>query len=151
MSDNPNFSSILDKPFDAEANRPIPIPQGSYVCIVDGIPKFDKTKSSDPTDVVEFYLKPVSPMPDVDQAALQEALKGTSLSDVKLRTSFYLTEKAVYRLDEFLENLGLDKGSVSRKEGVSMAPGRQVIAVVTHASSKDGKAVYANVNSTARV
>lgn len=147
----PNFSSILDQPFDAETNRPVPIPVGTYTCIVDGIPKFDKTKSSDPTETVEFNLKPIQAGADVDQAALQEALKGGNLSDVKLRASFYLTEKAVYRLDEFLENLGLDKGTVSRKEGVAQAPGRQVLATVIHAASKDGKAIYANVNGTARV
>jgi hypothetical protein len=143
----PNFSSILDKPFDSEANRPKPLPVGSYLCIVDGIPKFDKSTQQQ-TEYVEFTLKPVSAQGDVDQQALTEA---GGLSDKTLKTTFYLTEKAVFRLDDFLENLGLDKGTVSRKEGVSMAPGRQILAVVRHASSKDGKAIYANVDSTARV
>lgn len=143
----PNFSAILDKPFDAEANRPKPLPPGSYVCVVDGIPKFDKSTQQQ-TDYVEFVLKPVSAMADVDQEALQAC---GGLSDKTLRTTFYFTEKSVYRLDEFLENIGLEKGQYSRRQGIDMAPGKQIIAVVTHASSKDGKAVYANVNSTARV
>jgi hypothetical protein len=146
----PNFSSILDKPV-TEVKRPKPIPVGTYLCIVDGIPKFDKTKNENATDTVEFNLKPVTPQPDVDQAALAEALDGKSLSEVNLRANFFLTEKAVYRLDEFLyENLGIEFG-IARKEAISRAPGNQVLAYVVHANSKDGKATYANVGSTARV
>lgn len=141
----PNFSSILDKPVDAEANRPKPLPTGTYTCIVDGIPRFDKSKQKQ-TDFVEFQLKPVSAGADVDQEALTAA-GGLSKT---IRTTFYLTEEAAFRLDQFLENLGLDKG-ISRKEGISMAPGRQVLAVVTHRASQDGTAIFAEVNSTARV
>jgi hypothetical protein len=32
-----------------------------------------------------------------------------------------------------------------------MAPGRQVLATVTHRASQDGTAIFAEVNSTARV
>lgn len=147
---SPNFSSILDQPV-TEVVRPKPIPVGTYTCIVDGVPKFDKTKSADPTDVVEFTLKPVQAGPDVDQTALQEALNGKTLSDVKLRANFFITEAAVYRLDSFLfEHLGIDFGT-SRKEAIASAPSRQVLATVVHAASKDGQAIYANVGSTARV
>lgn len=147
---SPNFSAILDQVV-TEVVRPKPIPVGTYTCIIDGIPKIDKTKSADPTDVIEFNLKPISAGPDVDQAALTEALNGRSLSDVKLRATFFGTEAAIYRLDAFLiEHLGIEKG-MSRKEMVSQAPGRQVLATVVHTPSKDGQAIYANVGSTARV
>jgi hypothetical protein len=140
----PNFSSILDKPVDAEANRPKPLPVGTYTCIVDGIPRHDLSKQKQ-TPFVEFQLKPVSPGPDVDQEALAAAggLKN-------LRTTFYTTEEAIFRLDQFLENLGIEKG-MSRKEAISQAPGRQVLATVTHRASQDGTAIFAEVNSTARV
>lgn len=146
----PNFSSILDQPV-TEVKRPKPLPVGTYTCIVDGIPKFDKTKNENSTDVVEFNLKPVAPGPDVDAAALEEALNGKSLGDVKLRLSFFLTDAAVYRLDAFLfEHLPIELG-INRKEAISRAPGNQVLATVIHAASKDGQAIYANVGSTARV
>lgn len=147
---SPSFSAILDQTV-TEVVRPKPIPVGTYTCIVDGVPKLDKTKSADPTDVIEFTLKPVQAGADVDQAALQEALNGKTLSDVKLRLTFYGTEAAIYRLDAFLiEHLGVEPGT-SRKEMVAQAPGRQVLATVVHAASKDGQAIYANVGSTARV
>lgn len=147
---NPNFSAILDKPV-TEVVRPKPIPVGTYTCIVDGVPKFDKTKNENATDTVEFTLKPVSAGPDVDQTGLQEALNGKTLSDIKLRANFFITEAAVYRLDSFLfEHLGIDFGT-SRKEAISQAPGRQVLATVIHAASKDGQAIYANIGGTARV
>lgn len=146
----PNFSLILDQPV-TEVKRPKPLPVGTYTCIVDGIPKFDKTKSADPTDTVEFNLKPISAGADVDQAALTEALDGKTLSDVKLRANFFLTEPAKYRLDAFLfEHLGIELG-ISRKEAIGRAPGNQVLATVVHAASKDGQAIYANVGATARV
>jgi len=143
---NPNFAAILDQPVDAAANRPKPLPAGAYLCIVDGIPRFDKSKQKQ-TDFVEFSLQVVQPQGDVDAEALT-AMGGAG--GKKLRTTFYLTEDAVWRLDKFLEDLGLDKGG-SRKQTISMAPGRQVIAVVTHRASPDGTSVFAEVNSTARV
>lgn len=146
----PNFSAILDQPV-TEVKRPKPLPVGTYTCVMDGIPKHGKTNSEDPTDFVEFYFKPIQAGTDVDQAALTEALDGKILSDVKLRKTFYVTPDAVYRLDAFLfEHLGIEFGT-SRKEAISQTPGRQVLATVIHAASKDGQAIYANVGSTARV
>lgn len=145
-----SFADILNQPV-TEVVRPKPIPVGTYTCVVDGPPKFDRTKSADPTEVIEFSLKPLQAGADVDQASLQEALNGKSLSDVKLRLTFYGTEAAIYRLDAFLlEHLGVEPGA-QRKELIAQAPGRQVLATVVHAASKDGQAIYANVGGTARV
>lgn len=144
MNAGPNFSAILDRPVDAEANRPKPVPTGTYLCIIDGIPRFDKSKQKG-TDFVEFNLNIVQPGADVDPTAYAEVGGGR-----KLRTTFYLTEDAVWRLDKFLEDIGIPKGT-GRKEGISQAPGKQVNAVVTHRASQDGTAIFAEVNSTAKV
>lgn len=144
---NPNFAAILDQPV-TEIKRPPTAPAGNYLCIVDGIPAFDKSKQKQ-TDFVRFNLKPVQAMGDELNAAITQL--GKSPSDFKFRTDFYLTEDAVFRLDIFLfEHLGIEMGT-SRKQAISMAPGKQVIAVVTHQASADGQAVYAQVNSTAKV
>jgi hypothetical protein len=143
----PNFSSILDQPV-TEIKRPPTPPAGPYLCVVEGIPTFDKSKQKQ-TDYVRFQLKPVQAMGDDLQAAVQAT--GKSVGDFKFRTDFYLTEDAVYRLDVFLfEHLGIEMGT-SRKQAISMAPGKQVIANVTHRASQDGQSVFAEVNSTARV
>jgi hypothetical protein len=144
---NPNFAAILDTPV-SEIKRPPTPPAGPYLCIVDGIPAFDKSKQKQ-TDFVRFKLKPVQAMGDELQAAV--AATGKNASDFNFRTDFYLTEDAVYRLDIFLfEHLGIEMGT-SRKQAISMAPGRQVIANVTHRASQDGQSIFAEVNSTARV
>ena len=143
---SPNFSAILDQPV-TEINRPKPLPVGTYLCIVDGVPRFDKSKQKQ-TDYVEFSLRPVTPGPDVDQQALTDA---GGIGEKKLRVTFYLTEDSVYRLDVFLfEHLGIEMGT-SRKEAIAQAPGRQVNATVSHQASADGQAIFANVTGTARV
>jgi hypothetical protein len=143
----PNFSAILDQA-PTEIKRPPVPPAGPYLCIVEGIPVFDKS-SKKQTDYVRFQLKPVQAMGDELQAAV--AATGKNVGDFKFRTDFYLTEDAVYRLDIFLfEHLGIELGT-SRKQAISMAPGHQVIANVTHRASQDGTSIFAEVNSTARV
>lgn len=146
----PNFSSILDQPVN-EIVKPKPMPVGSYIGIVDGIPRFDKSKVQK-TDFVEFNIKPMQAQEDVDQTLLGEALNGKALAEKKLRPlAFYLTEDAVYRLDSFLfEHLGIEMGT-SRKQAISQAPGKQVGFVIKHEPSQDGTQIYANIASTFKV
>ena len=146
----PNFSSILDQQVDA-VEKPKPLPVGTYMVLWDGMPVFGKSKQKQ-TDFVEFTPKFLQAMDDVDQAALAESLKGKSLQEKKVRPlTFYLTEDAVYRLDEFcIEHCGIDKG-LSRKQMISMVPGRQTLVHITHAPSDDGTQIYANIKSTAKV
>ncbi len=148
----PNFSSILDQA-PTEIEKPKPLPVGSYIGLVDGIPQFDKSKIQK-TDFVAFNLKPLQAKEDVDQTLLAEALKGKALAEKKLRPlTFYLTEDAVYRLDEFLfQHLEVGElGTLPRKQAISMAPGRQVGFTIRHEPSQDGTQIYANIGSTFKV
>lgn len=146
----PNFSSILDQPVN-EIDKPKPLPTGSYIGIVDGIPVFGKSKQKQ-TDFVEFSIKPMSTKEDVDQIALADALKGKALAEKKLRLTFYLTEDSVYRLDTFMfEHLdGIELGT-SRKQAISMVPGKQVGVVIRHRASEDGTQIYSEIGSTFKV
>ena len=146
MNDSPNFGAILDKP-TAEVNRPPAFPQGSYVAVVQGLPKFDKS-SKKQTEYVEFEMKPLQALDDVDE----EALKAFGpLGESTLRLTFYLTEKSAYRLKEFIINdLQIEEQETLRPM-IDETPGQQCVIHVKHTASDDGKGVYANISSTAPV
>lgn len=157
------FKSILDRPMTA-VERPKPLPVGSYLCIVKGEPKFDKS-SKKGTDYVEFSLVPQSPLTgddgenlDVDADDLKDALTkkdGTvmPLNSKSIRATFYLTEEALYRLKDFLAHCGFDTededADMSRL--VHETAGCQVIASLKHRTSEDGKATFAELAGTAKV
>jgi hypothetical protein len=146
MNTNPNFTSILDRPMST-AERPKPLPVGTYLCVVDGQPKFDQSKQKK-TDFVEFTLKVLQPQDDVDAEAVAELKDG--VQGKTLRATYYLTEDALWRLKEFLGHLGIEEGTGFR-DAISQAPGNQVLASVRHRASQDGQAVFAEIAATAAV
>lgn len=140
----PNFSNILKGPVGS-AERPKPVPVGTYVALVQGQPRFDKSQQKQ-TPFVEFQMKLLQPMGDVDTQALQEM---GGLGERTQRLTFYLTEDALWRLDEFLKNLDLE--GIDREQAISQAPGRQCAVTIRHAASQDGTAVFANIAGTAKL
>ena len=155
----PDFVSVLDSPA-SEASRPKPTPQGTFVCMLRGLPRYDKSTRKG-TDFVEFTLQTYEACEDVDQEALKEFLTKSSgevigLKDSRpLRLTFYLTEDAKYRLKEFLEDLGIplenaDRTSRSLRECIEDTPGKMVLAHVKHTPSQDGETMYANIDKTAK-
>src|ERR1700757_2078496 len=102
------FESVLDRTSsDIEAPKPIPV--GTYHVMVQGQYREDKSTKKQ-TPFVEFTLKVIAPMEDVDDDALEAFLSRKSggnkkLQDVTLKYTFYTTEEAVYRLGKFLDVL----------------------------------------------
>lgn len=141
---SPNFASILDEA-PTEVNRPKPLPVGTYTCVVQGAPVYDKSAKKQ-TPYVQFTLRPISVGEDVDVEALQEM---GGIEGKTFRITFYLTEDSVYRLDEFHQHCGLsldDKSSRrNRNEDIMNA---QVRVYLKHEASPDGSSVYATVAKT---
>jgi len=146
MNDQPNFASILDEA-PTEINRPKPLPVGTYICVVQGQPTYDKSNKKG-TPFVQFTLRPVAAEEDVDPEEL-EAMGG--MENKTLRATFYLTEDAAYRLDEFHQHCGVDisDASVSRRHRNENIVNAQVRAVVSHRMAEDGSQVYAELKRTA--
>lgn len=147
----PHFESILDRPSE-DAERPKPLPQGSYLCVVSGLPEYGKS-SKKQTDFVAFNLIPQQALDDVDTDALEEigGLEGKSITD-----TYYLTPNAEYRLREFLDHCGVpsrddDDEKLSHRARIEMATNCQVIAFIKHEPSQDGTSVFARVSGTAAV
>lgn len=95
-----NFASILSKPIET-AERPKPYPIGTYVCRIE---KHEFGESSQKkTPYVRFFYRPLEARDDVDADALNEMGGINNEKPRLLRDDFYLTEEALYRLREFLE------------------------------------------------
>lgn len=141
-----SFQSVLDTPA-GDIERPKPAPVGSYVCVVQGQPKIDKS-SKKQTEYVEYTLKPLEALDDVDE----DALDAWGIKDKTFRITFYITENSIYRLKEFLQHCGIemeDDGSL--RQYVAEAAGKQIVAHIIHEPSQDGETIYAKVKNTTAV
>ncbi len=149
---NPNFSSILDRPA-SEVERPKPLPVGTYLTTIQGLPRYDKS-SKKQTDFVEFSHQLVAAMDDVDPEEL-EAAGGLTLKDgtaKSIKNTYYLTEDAGWRLRKFLEDCGFDFEEIeSMREAVESTANREVYIQIRHEASQDGRSVYARIADTAIV
>lgn len=142
----PAFQSILDRP-STDIERPKPMPVGTYVVVVQGQPKFDKSTKKQ-TDYVEFTFKFLEALDDVDTDAL-DAVGG--IKDKTIRNTYYLTEQAAFRLVDFLDHVGAGDEDMSLGQRIPEAVGKQCLATISHRASEDGQAVFAQVKSTAPI
>jgi hypothetical protein len=154
MSDA-TFGSILDKP-STDVERPKPLPTGTYQCVVDGQPRMDKS-SKKGTEFVEFSLKPMAALDDVNEDDLNASLTSGDgsvkpLSDKRIRATYYLTEDALWRLKKFLvSDLQIEEGKKKIRQMVGEAQNRQVLATIKHVPSDDGTSIFAQLGITAPV
>lgn len=142
----PNFQSILNES-PTEVTRPPMIPVGTYLCVVGDWEAGQSSQKKTP--FIKFNLKPVSPMDDVDPDAIKEI---GGLEGKRLSITFYVTEDAVFMLDAFHENCGvdMDDGSTraARNDEVRNA---QILAIVEHEIDRNNpERTYVRVNRTAK-
>lgn len=153
-----NISDILDRESSGTVDRPKPIPRGSYLAIVEGQPEFG-TSEQKGTPFVKFLGKILEAQDDVDADEIAEWEKREDGTKRKLRgtplprggITFYITEDAKWRLDKFLEDLGVLEKGYKIRDCIDNAPGKEFIVNINHQSSDDGQVTYANVKSTAPV
>ena len=144
MTKTPNFQDILDDA-PTEIVRPKPLPEGTYRWVV-GAPRYDKSAKKS-TPFVEFILKAISCEDDIDEEALEEA---GGLDGKQMKATFYLTEDAVWRLDEFHEACGIDlEEEVSRRIRNDQVLNAQVLGRVRHRASEDGTQTFGELRSFA--
>mgnify|MGYP001593996052 CR=1 FL=1 len=141
------FSSILNRP-SKEAKRPPPLPTGTYVWIIKGMPESGKS-SKKQTPFWKFIVVPQQSLDDVDEDQLKEC---GGLADKSGELTFYDTEKAGYRLIEFMrDDLGIDDDN-GEKLGLAMideTPNKQFLGHVKHTPSADGKGIRWEIDQTA--
>jgi len=158
----PSFAPILDRA-PKEVERPKSLPIGSYIWIIKGVPKFDRSNFKK-TEYVEFTVVPQGPVTgndgnlDVDQEALDATLTRKDGSRIAIqaksqRLTFYLTEDALWRLKEFLKHIGFDtedegEEAPSLRQMINESANRSFGGFVSHKPSDDGETMYANITKT---
>jgi hypothetical protein len=140
----PNFASLLDEA-PTEIVRPKPLPSGTYYGVVMGVPEEGRS-SKKQTPFVKFSVRITSAGDDVDEQELEES---GGIDDKVLPLTFYITEDAVYRLDEFHEQCGIDLTEpTSRKRRNEEIMNAQIGVFIKHRVAEDGSRVYAEINRT---
>jgi hypothetical protein len=166
------FAAILDRsPKDVEKPKTLPI--GTYAWLIRGQYRLDKSTQKK-TEFVEFTVVPQGPVQgdngnlDVDQEQLDEALTRrdgtkTAIQSKSQRLTFYLTEDALFRLEDFLRHLGFEIPTEAEKKNMSEeelealpsfrsmlgeTPNRQFAGYISHKPSEDGTQMYANITKT---
>lgn len=127
-----DFKALLSRPV-ASAERPKPKAAGTYSGIIESF-RFD-TSAQKKTPYVRFTLTNLSPGPDVSQADLDAA--GADLSRWKPTIDFYLTEDALYRLREVIENCVPNSSGRSFNETVPEMKGKAVLITVQNENYED--------------
>ena len=150
-----SFTDILDTPMSQIA-PPKPMPPGDYTAMVVGQPNEDVATTG--TRYVQFTMQLQEAHENVNGDALQEALTKLDGTVMALREKtilsdrYYLTDPSLFRLKNFLKDLGIE-GVESEKplrEAMSEAPGKLVVVTIVHRPSQSG-GIYANVSQTSPV
>lgn len=144
-----NFGAILDKA-PSDIKPPEALPVGSYLCVVQGMPRYDKSTKKG-TEFAEYNLSIIQALDDVDEDAVKEVAGGIAGKIIK--ATYYLTDGALWRLKEFLEHCGLDvENAESLRELMEQPNGQQVIAYLKHDPATDGSnRIFAKLAGTAPV
>lgn len=154
----PDFTSVLDTP-STEVSRPKALAQGTYVWMVKGLPRIDKSTKKG-TEFSEYTLQCMEACEDVDTEALKFSLTKASgdvtpLTERSIRYTLYHTEDALWRLKQFLDHCQIpeedDEGNIrSIRERMQDVPGKILLGHIKHTPSDDGETMYANIDKTAK-
>lgn len=120
-----DFTSLLQKPA-GEAKKPEALPAGDYHGVVKSFETGDSNKNKTP--YVRFHIGIVAPGDAV--ASDHPDLAEQDLSKRQMRRDYYLTEDAMWRLDDFLKSLGIALAGKSYEETIPEAVGTQVLVEV---------------------
>lgn len=151
----PKMSDILDRPI-TEIKRPTPLPTGTYLWIVRGLPRYDSAGTG--TKFAEFTLEPQRALDDVDEGELSALLvneggQAKTLVNFTQKLKFYLTEEAGWRIKKFLSDCGFDveEEGITPRQVCEATSGCEVYGKIAHVPTKDGKGIYAQISETAQV
>lgn len=137
-----NFGELLNVNAD-DVKAPVPLPAGTYSLIVQNIETGLSREKKTP--YIRFVFNVLAPGGDVDPAELTEI----DLSKKSLRSEFYLTPDAMYRLVDFIKALGIETEGQNLRDLIPQTKGLSVNArVVQVPSQKPGDAsIFNNVES----
>lgn len=127
-----DFKGMLTKPVGT-AERPKSKPDGTYNGVVEGF-RFDVSKIKK-TPFVRFTMGNVSPGADVNQEELAEAK--IDLSKWKPTIDFYLTDDALFRLQDVIEKIVPNSQGRSFNETIPEMKGKPVLMTAKNDNIED--------------
>lgn len=124
----PNFSHLLKRPA-GKSKKPEALPAGLYPGVLKSFEYGDSNQKKTP--YVRFHLGITGWADDVSEnEKMQENADGKmepiDLSKRQPRRDYYLTDDALWRLDEFLRELGIEPTGRSYEEVIPEAVGQTV-------------------------
>lgn len=128
----PNFSHLLKRPA-GQAKKPEALPVGDYPGIIKGFEIGDQNKNK--TVYARFQLGLTAWPDSVDETERSKTgadgkTEAIDLSKRQLRRDFFLTDDALWRLDEFLRSCGIEPEGRTYEECLPEAVGQQVTVEV---------------------
>lgn len=147
-----NISDILNRP--AEDVKPPPLyPAGLFRAIIKGLPEQDES-SVKKTPLLRFTFQVTAPGPDIEQEDIDiyESDGESKIIGHTFTNDYYTTEKALFMLTEFLQQLGIDfSGGKSISAAIDESPNCECMIYIKHVPSQDGKRFFARIGSTAAI
>jgi hypothetical protein len=128
-----NLADILNRPA-TDFNFPPPLPEGSYHCVVAGLPE-EVESSEKKTPGYQFTLNIIGALEDVDEAELKEigGIDGKSLRHTQwISQEPIKQETSVAMLRDFLEKCGISPEGKSVMGMIDEVPNSEVIAFIKH-------------------
>lgn len=125
----PDFRTLLSKPA-ADVKRPQPIPAGTWYATVKSREFGESPEKKTP--FVRFHLVNLRAGDDIDESMLE----GVDYSKKELRSDYYITPDAEYRLVEALESMGITKEGRSLGEMIEDAINQEVMLDVSVSINK---------------
>lgn len=124
-----NFADILNQPAE-DVKPPAPFPVGTYLTVIAGLPEKGKSPQKQ-TDFFKFTHRIVAAEDDVDANELAEAFPD-GLAGKTIDNTFYLTEKSLFMLVDFIKNCGVDVTGKSVIACVDELPNAEVKIFIKH-------------------
>ncbi len=120
----PNFSHLLKKPA-GEAKKPPALPAADYPAVLASFELGDNNKNKTP--YVRFMVKLTG---WAESLAEEDRDSDIDLSKRQMRKDFYLTDDALWRLDDFIKSIGIEPAGRAYDEIIPEMMGSPVIAEV---------------------
>lgn len=139
-----DFRTLLRKPMDEVKAQPV-LPAGTYHGRIVSYELGESSRKRTP--FVRYHVALTGAGDDVDPADLE----GISLTDKKLRTDFFITDDATFRLKQFLESDGSSLAGRSLGECIGdVVNGNVLVAVTQRTSSTNADQVFNTIGTITR-
>lgn len=144
-----NFAELLKRQVD-KTERPPVFPIGPYDGVVTGHEFLTSSKKKTP--FVRFWVKLLAPREGVDEELFEQAGGMEKLNGRKpIRYDFYLTDDALYRLREFLENgLQMESSGRAYDEMIPETTNATFIPLLSHDIGENPGETWMSINGFAR-